>query len=72
MPEESVRPAYATPMIDAQDLHGEVLDPSTRNVWQSLEPISREDYQALPLEPDWLRVGIGRGARHGAPPGYLT
>ncbi|MCP3985244.1 MAG: hypothetical protein GY723_12715, partial [bacterium] len=57
-----MRPAYATPMIDAQELHGEVLDPSTRNVWQSLEPISREDYQALPLEPDWLRVGIGRGA----------
>ena len=62
MPDESVRPASATPMIDAQELHGEVLDPSTGNVWQSLEPINREDYDGLPLEPDWLRVGLGRAA----------
>lgn len=58
----TVRPPTATPLVRAQDLHGEVLDPSTRNVWQSLEPISRDDYDALPLEPGWLRVGVGRGA----------
>jgi hypothetical protein len=56
------RPANATAMIGAQELHGEILDPSTGNVWQSLEPITREDYQGLPLELGWLRVGIGRGA----------
>jgi hypothetical protein len=49
-------------LIGAQELHGEVLDPSTGNVWQSLEPITREEYAALPLEPGWLRVGVGRGA----------
>jgi hypothetical protein len=49
-------------MISAQELHGEVLDPSTRNVWQTLEPITRDDYQALPLESGWLHVGIGRAA----------
>ena len=62
MSHESARPANATALIGARDLHGEILDPSTGNVWQSLEPITREDYQALPLEPGWLRVGIGRGA----------
>jgi hypothetical protein len=62
MTDEPVRPAYATPMIDAQELHGEILDSSTSNVWQSLEPITREDYQALTLEPGWLPVGIGRAA----------
>ena len=54
-----VRPANATPLIGAQELHAEVLDPSTGNVWQSLEPITREEYAALPLEPGWLRVGVG-------------
>lgn len=62
MSPESARPAHATPMVRAQELHGEVLDPSTRDVWQSLEPISHEDYKALPLEPGWLHVGIGRAA----------
>jgi hypothetical protein len=62
MSHECTRPAHVTPLIGAQELHGEVLDRSTGNVWQSLEPITREDYQALPLEPGWLPVGIGRGA----------
>jgi len=62
MSDGTVRPATATPLVRAQDLHGEVLDPSTGNVWQSLEPITHEAYQALPLEPGWRRVGIGRAA----------
>jgi hypothetical protein len=62
MSHESARPVNATAMLGAQELHGEILDPSTGNVWQSLEPITREDYQGLPLEPGWLRVGVGRGA----------
>jgi hypothetical protein len=64
MSHERACPAFATPMIDAQQLHGELLDPRTRNVWQSLEPITPEEYQALPLEPGWLRVGIGRAAMY--------
>jgi len=62
MPNETVRPLTATRLVRAQDIHGEVLDPTTRDVWQSLEPISRDEYDALPLEPGWLRVGVGRGA----------
>jgi hypothetical protein len=62
MSQEYARPAGATPLIGARELHGEVLDPSTGNVWQSLEPITREEYQALPLETGWLRVGVGIGA----------
>jgi hypothetical protein len=58
----SARPAHATALIGAQQLHGELLDPTTGNVWQSLEPISRADYEALPLEPSWLRIGVGSGA----------
>jgi hypothetical protein len=58
----SPRPANATAMIGARQDHGEVLDRTTGNVWQSLEPISREDYEALPLEPSWLRIGVGSGA----------
>jgi hypothetical protein len=62
MSHESARPVNATAMLGAQELHGEILDPSTGNVWQSLEPITREDYHGLPLEPGWLRVGAGIGA----------
>jgi hypothetical protein len=62
MSRESARPAQATALIGAQELHGEILDPSTRNVWQSLEPITREQYKALPLEAGWVPVGVGRGA----------
>ncbi len=58
----SIRPARATPLTDVHEPHGEVLDPRTGDVWQSLEAITPEDYAALPLEPGWLRVGIGRAA----------
>ena len=60
--EGTVRPTNATPMIGAQELHGEVLDPSTGNVWQSLGPLSRRDYESLPIDSSWIRVGIGTGA----------
>jgi len=62
MPGTSRRPANATAMIGAHELHGEVLDPTTADVWQTIEAISREDYETLPLEPGWLRVGIGLAA----------
>lgn len=55
------RMADFTVMVGAQELHGEVLDGSQGNVWQTLEPISREDYNALPLEAGWVAVGIGTG-----------
>jgi hypothetical protein len=62
MSDASRCPAHVTAMIGAQQLHGELLDPSTANVWQSIEPISREDCDALPVEETWLRAGVGAGA----------
>jgi hypothetical protein len=58
---ESARPDYATEMVGAQELHGEILDPSTRNVWQSLEPMTREEYKAHAIDDGWIRAGIGAG-----------
>ena len=58
----SSRPAEATEMVGARECHGEILDSGSGNVWQSIGPISRRDYEALPLEPGWLRIGIGTGA----------
>ena len=62
MSDGSARPATATPLVRPQEPHGEVLDTHTGNVWQSLEPIGHEDYEALPLEPGWRRLGVGRAA----------
>jgi hypothetical protein len=62
MSDASRCPDHVTAMIGAQQLHGELLDPSTANVWQSIEPISREDCDALPVEETWLRAGVGAGA----------
>jgi len=58
----STRPAAATAIIGARESHGEILDSSSGNVWQSIGPIARRDYEALPLEPGWLGLGIGTGA----------
>lgn len=46
----TARPDFATEMVGAQELHMEILDPTTRNVWQSLGPVTRAEYDAFPLE----------------------
>ncbi|MDH3623586.1 MAG: hypothetical protein OES69_08225 [Myxococcales bacterium] len=56
------RPDFATKMVGAQELHMEILDPSTQNVWQSLEPVTLAEYRAFPLEVGFVKIGIGRGA----------
>ncbi len=56
---ESARPDYATEMVGAQELHMEVLDTSTQNVWQSLEPVTLEEFKTLPIDAGWVRAGIG-------------
>ena len=58
----TARPDFATEMVGAQELHMEILDPTTRNVWQSLEPVTRGEYDAFRLEAGFVKVGIGRGA----------
>jgi hypothetical protein len=58
-PDSSARPPYATDLVAPRDLHMEIIDPATRAVWQSIEPISMAAYKAFTVEPPFLKVGIG-------------
>lgn len=49
-------------IVDSTDLHMEIIDASTREVWQGLQPATGDEYRALELEPPFSGVGIGRGA----------
>ncbi len=60
--DESARPSFATEMVDAQQLHMEILDLSTQAVWQSLEPMTMDEFKAFPLVEGFIKAGIGRGA----------
>lgn len=60
--DNTASPAGMTVMVGARKPHMEVLELSTRQVWQSLGPISLEDANALELEPGWVKVGVGTGA----------
>ncbi len=48
-------------LVDCQQPHAEVLEVATRTVWQSVEPISREEFAALTLPEGVIPVGIGCG-----------
>jgi len=48
-------------LIDCRELHGEVLDLATGTVWQSRQPISRDEYAGLDLPAKHVKVGIGSG-----------
>ena len=48
-------------LIDCKELHAEVLDLETHNVWQTHGPISREAYDAIELPAKHVKVGIGSG-----------
>ena len=48
-------------LVDCQQPHAEVLEVATRNVWQSVEPISREEFAALTLPEGVVPVGVGCG-----------
>jgi hypothetical protein len=49
-------------MVDCLAPHCEVMELATKSVWQSGQPISRADYDALELEPGLVRIGLGVGA----------
>ena len=49
-------------MIEAKLPHAELIDTATREVWQTLAPIPREQYDALDTPEGWHRVGLGSGA----------
>jgi hypothetical protein len=58
----NARPDFATKMIDHARPHAEVIDPTTRKVWQSIEPCDAGELGALDLPEPLRRVGVGNGA----------
>ncbi len=58
----NARPDFATEMIDHTRPHAEVIDPTTRKVWQSIEPCDAGELRALDLPEPLRPVGIGNGA----------
>ena len=62
MIETSQRPATATPITNSRELHVELIEPGTMRAWISLEPMTQEDLQVLPLPADLAPVAIGRTA----------
>jgi len=48
-------------LIDCQQPHAEVLEVTTRTVWQSVEPISHEAFAQLALPEGIVPVGTGSG-----------
>ena len=49
-------------MIDFGRPHAEVIDPNTREVWQSIEPCDAKELAALVLPEPLRPVGVGCGA----------
>ena len=48
-------------MISPGQPHMEIMDTRSQQVWQSLEPVLREDYDSMEIEPHHRRVGLGFG-----------
>ena len=48
-------------LIDCQQPHAEVIELATRTIWQSAEPLSREELAALVLPEGIAPVGTGCG-----------
>ena len=46
-------------LINCQQAHAEVIDLATRNIWQSVEPLSSEELTKLALPERFAPVGIG-------------
>jgi hypothetical protein len=47
---------------ESRNLHIEIIDTDTRQVWQALDPCTREEFQKLSVAPPFAKVGIGRGS----------
>jgi hypothetical protein len=62
----SARPAHATEMIGAREPHVEVIDPATQHVWQSIGPVMPDAWEAVELDPPWVKVRFGRGVPRAA------
>ena len=57
---ESEIPAHNF-IVNPHELHSELLDLESRTVWQSQQPITREEYSALAVPSTFRKVGIGVG-----------
>jgi hypothetical protein len=49
-------------IVDCGQLHAEVFDLATGMVWQTLQSITREEYEAIDPPAKVIKVGIGTGA----------
>jgi hypothetical protein len=59
---EPARPEHATPFEAIDQPHAEVIDPTTREVWQSLAPCDAEALAGLDLPPPMRPLGVGCAA----------
>ena len=56
------RPDFATEMREMNRPHAEVIDPQTREVWQTLDACEPEEFATLELPAPLRPVGTGHGA----------
>ena len=47
--------------VNCHEAHAELLAMEKGTVWQSLQPISRENYARLVLPTSLVPIGIGKG-----------
>lgn len=45
-----------------RELHMEVMDPRTFDVWLHQQPVTLDDYRSFKPEPPYFKSGVGRGA----------
>ncbi|MGC6498672.1 MAG: hypothetical protein ACON4C_00650 [Henriciella sp.] len=53
-------------MINGTGAFMEAMDPTSQQVWMTLNPVSEEDYAGWKPEPPLRKVGIGTGVMDGA------
>jgi hypothetical protein len=58
----NVRPDHATEMREQELPHAEVIDPTTRKVWQSIEACDADALRGIDLASPLRPVGVGSGA----------
>ena len=52
--------------LDLEQPHVEILDTRDSSVWQVMHGMTRAEYDAISVEPPYVKVGIGVAAMDGA------
>lgn len=52
--------------LDLDRPHMEIMDTREVKVWQAMSAVTREEYQALAIEPPYLKLGVGLAAMDSA------